>query len=428
MRRIAPGLTVQHGGLIGNGSPPDGKQKAGPHSLYIHIPFCHHRCAYCDFNTYAGKQDLIPEYVEALRREMEFVGGNAPPGLTIHTVFFGGGTPSLLASSQLGDILRTMRKCFDIAEAAEITIEANPGTVTLDGLFELRAVGINRISFGAQSANGEELRLLEREHDFLAVIEAVAAARKAGFDNLNLDLIFGLPEQSLRTWQTTVKRVLDLHPDHLSAYALTLESGTPFGHWTARGLMPVPNPDLAADMYEWAGPTLELAGFSQYEISNWSQAGRECKHNLQYWRGLPYLGLGAGAHGFAGGLRYSNVLRIKTYIERLTAPEGHGGALAFPLGPAAVNHHKQSLADGMSEAMLMGLRLTREGVRSHAFSSEFGVELRDAYGAQIRELQRLGVLEWAENKTSEVAETSEVLRLTPRGRLLANQAFLRFLP
>ena len=159
--------------------------------------------------------------------------------------------------------------------------------------------------------------MLERAHDFFDVINSVSWARAAGFDNLNLDLIYGLPEQTLQTWQTTVRRILDLNPDHISAYALTLEHGTPFGRWSKRGLLPLPDPDLAADMYEWASDAFESAGYFQYEISNWAKPNRECVHNLQYWRGLPYLGLGAGAHGYANGYRYSNVLRIKTYIDRL---------------------------------------------------------------------------------------------------------------
>ena len=302
------------------------------YSLYIHFPFCTHRCAYCDFNTYAGQEDLIAAYVEALRREIELVGTEATERISAHTVFFGGGTPSLLSPSQFRSILDSIRRYFHIAENAEITMEANPGTVSADELRQLRGLGINRISFGAQSANGEELRMLERTHSFLDVIEAVSSARWAGFDNLNLDLIYGLPEQTRVSWRTTVARILDLQPEHISAYALTLEHGTPFGKWSARGLLPVPDPDAAAEMYEWASEALEAAGYMQYEISNWSKTGGQetrkvkggtqiatlppephfaCKHNLQYWRCLPYLGLGAGAHGYAAGMRYANVLRIQ---------------------------------------------------------------------------------------------------------------------
>src|SRR5918995_1403077 len=308
------------------------------YSLYFHIPFCSHRCAYCDFNTYAGQEEMIPAYVDALGKEVEVVGKSARAAwsrsdhgaaVEAHTIFFGGGTPSLLTPNQFKTIFQSIRRNFTLTEDAEITIEANPGTVSYNDLAELRRIGVNRISYGVQSANTEELRMLERVHDFFDVIEAVSSARKAGFRNLNLDLIYGLPEQTLTTWQTTVNRILDLHPEHISAYALTLEHGTPFGRWASRGILPLPDPDLAAEMYEWLSETLESNGYVQYEISNWAKLkdedGRrkdaqassfQCLHNLQYWRGLPYLAFGAGAHGYANGYRYSNVLRIKTYIER----------------------------------------------------------------------------------------------------------------
>jgi oxygen-independent coproporphyrinogen-3 oxidase len=394
------------------------------YSLYFHIPFCTHRCAYCDFNTYAGQEDSIPAYMDALCNEIEFVGQRFPEENKVHTIFFGGGTPSLLSPKQFESIFHAIHKHFSLTDGAEITIEANPGTVNLDQLKELRAIGINRISFGVQSANGEELRMLERAHDFLDVIHSVGWARIAGFDNLNLDLIYGLPEQSLPTWQATVKRILDLHPEHISAYALTLEHGTPFGRWASRGLLPLPDPDLAAEMYEWVSGAFESSGYIQYEISNWSKPKHECTHNLQYWRGLPYLGFGAGAHGYANGYRCSNVLRIKTYIDRLANLDSQISNLEFPLSPAAVNHHRQTLQDDMSEYMMTGLRLTREGVAVPAFRQRFGCELMDVYQNEIDELLRLGLLEW---QTSEFSQNPEVLRLTKRGRLLGNQVFMRFI-
>ena len=326
-----------------------------------------------------------------------------------------------------------------MTEDAEITIEANPGTVTYEALLELRRIGINRISFGVQSANMEELRMLERTHDFFTVIEAVTSARKAGFANLNLDLIYGLPEQTLQTWQTSVQRILALHPEHISAYALTLEHGTPFGRWATKGLLPLPDPDLAADMYEWASETLEANGYIQYEISNWAKdlasSGEErrrdacshpshaCRHNLQYWRSLPYLAFGAGAHGYANSYRYSNLLRIKTYIERFANLDDRLPNIEFPLSPATSNQHKQSPNDDMSEFMMTGMRLTREGVSENDFQTRFGISMRDAYGKEIEELLKL---ELVESKTSGVFKNSEVLTLTQRGRLLGNQVFMRF--
>ena len=384
-----------------------------PHSLYIHIPFCRHRCAYCDFNTYAGQEESLPAYVDALCREIEFVGNHAPAKLPLHTIFFGGGTPSLLTPNQFEAILKSISDHFNLLNP-ETTIEANPGTVLLADLRDLRSLGINRISFGVQSANPFELRMLERAHNYFDVIHAVTWARQAGFDNLNLDLIFGLPLQTLDDWSITVNLILGLAPEHLSLYALTMEHGTPFGRWSARGLIPTPDPDLAADMYEWAGESLESAGYQQYEISNWSKPGLECRHNLQYWRGLPYLAVGAGAHGYVNGYRYSNALRIKTYIERLNKQPSED--LPFPLTPATVNHHCQTTQDDKGEFMMTGLRLTREGVSAETFRERFAQEMDTLFGVEIEDLIRLGLLEWQ----------AQSLRLTRRGRLLGNQVFMRF--
>lgn len=407
------------------------------YSIYIHIPFCKHRCAYCDFNTYAGQEDSIPAYVNALIQEINYVSLRAEQK-DVHTVFFGGGTPSLLSGLQFASIMDALRAAFTFAADAEISIEANPGTVSPEKLSAIRDAGISRISFGVQSTNTEELRMLEREHDFFTVIEAVSTARKAGFDNLNLDLIYGLPEQTLQTWQTTLQRIVELHPEHISAYALTLEHGTPFGRWSSRGLLPLPDADLAADMYEYAEEFLANHGYVHYEISNWAMDHRPlttdhssssmvhrlpsfaCKHNLQYWHSLPYLAFGAGAHGYADGYRYSNALRIKTYIERLTKPEAQKSNIEFPLSPSTVNQHKQTLKDDMSEYMLNNLRLVHAGAADLDFRLRFGSGLLDVYRREIEGLIHDGLLE---KKTS---ENSDVFRLTKRGRLLGNQVFLRF--
>ena len=412
------------------------------YSFYLHIPFCTHRCAYCDFNTYAGQEGLIPAYVDALRNEIRVLGESAQRTLELGTVFFGGGTPSLLTPSQFESILETISTHFALLPAAELTFEANPGTVSAESLAKLRRAGMNRISFGVQSANPEELRMLERAHTFVDVINAVQWARQAGFDNLNLDLIYALPEQTLPTWQTTVERALALRPEHLSLYALTLEHGTPFGHWASRGLLPLPDPDLAADMYEWSSEFLTANGYVQYEISNWAideDRGRRtvdrqptssgaapssviglpsfaCQHNLQYWRNLDYLGAGAGAHGYAAGVRYSNVLRIKSYIERLSNIEYPISNISFPLTPATVNHHKNSPREDMQETMMTGLRLTGEGVSAAIFYERFGVKLQDVFGKEIDELLGFHLLEWA----------GDALRLSEHGRLLGNQVFMRF--
>ncbi|RJP51460.1 MAG: radical SAM family heme chaperone HemW [Anaerolineaceae bacterium] len=406
-------------------------------SIYIHVPFCVHRCAYCDFNTYAGQEDLIPSYVNALIREIEYVRRQLSnlPAFNVPTVFFGGGTPSLLSGSQLVSIMDALRAAFAFPPNLEATIEANPGTTSLEFLHQIREAGINRISFGVQSANPEELHMLERAHDFFDVIRSIQWARQAGFDNLSLDLIYGLPEQTLASWKSTIQRIVDLHPEHISAYALTLEHGTPFGRWSQRGLLPLPDPDLAADMYEFAEEFLAANGYVHYEISNWAlnvqrltfnvQSKFACKHNLQYWRSLPYLGLGAGAHGYADGYRYSNFLRIKTYIERLANYQSPITNYQFPLTPATVNHHEQTLRDDMSEYMLNNLRLLIDGVSESDFKSRFGHDLMEVYPKEIEELLRFGLLERVivEDATH---FTFYVLRLTPSARLLANQVFMRF--
>ncbi len=390
------------------------------HSLYLHIPFCRHRCAYCDFNTYAGQDSLIPAYVDALCQEIELVSQAAGERIPVHTVFFGGGTPSLLPDPSFDQILSAIRACFDLHPDAEITLEANPGTVSLPYLRALRRMGFNRISFGVQSAHPEDLRLLERQHNYLDVIQAVTWARRAGFDNLSLDLIFGVPFQTLERWQQTVELVLGLRPDHLSLYALTVEHGTPFQHWAARGLVPLPDDDLAADMYEWAGERLARAGFDQYEISNWASRApdgvlRACRHNLQYWRGLPYIGFGAGAHGYVAGTRTANVLAIRAYIERCRS----GQPREFPLGPALASAEKIDPFTAMQERMMVGLRLTDEGVSAADFERRFGQTLEQVFPAEIQRLAAVGLLEWAGGDT-------RCLRLTPRGRLLGNRVFMQF--
>jgi oxygen-independent coproporphyrinogen-3 oxidase len=393
------------------------------YSLYFHIPFCRHRCAYCDFNTYAGQEAQIPAYVDALCREIEFVARSSPQRLKVHTVFFGGGTPSLLSARQFEQIFKTIHKHFDLLDQTELetSLEANPGTLSLDYLRDLHALGFNRLSLGVQSSHPAELRQLERIHDFFDAIDAVSWARRAGFTNLNLDLIYGLPEQSLDRWSVTVKRAVALHPEHLSLYALTVEQGTPFGRWAAHGLMPTPDPDAAAEMYEWAAEHLEEQGYQQYEISNWAKPGLQCKHNLQYWRNQSYLGFGAGAHGCAAGVRYSNALRIKTYLDRI---EKISAALEFPLSPAAVDQQQVSAYVEMQETMMLGLRLTREGVSAAEFAQRFGIQMLDVFGTEIGELIRQGLLE--DVATPRGVGIPPIICLTKRGRLLGNQVFIRF--
>jgi oxygen-independent coproporphyrinogen-3 oxidase len=411
------------------------------YSVYLHIPFCSHRCGYCDFNTYAGMEALIPEYVAALCAEVAWLADAAPQRLEVHTIFFGGGTPSLLHPDLVERILQSLDRAFVLQPGLEITLEANPGTLSYSRLLSLRQIGVNRLSLGVQSAHPGELRLLERNHDYTDVIHSVTWARRAGFENINLDLIFGLPEQALETWQHTLNLALGLQPEHFSLYALSLEHGTPFGRWASRGLLSTPDPDVAASMYEWASEKLSSRGYAQYEISNWARSDPQgallaCRHNLQYWRNLPYLGLGAGAHGYAAGIRTVNVLSPKSYIERFHSPEVAGdniqsdstinapkaSSLAFPRTPATQTAQVIDQPAEIAETMMMGLRLVSEGVSASRFQARFGQPLEAVFAKQVDRLIRLGLLEWADSPAD-----GATLRLTRNARLLGNQVFVEFI-
>jgi oxygen-independent coproporphyrinogen-3 oxidase len=370
-------------------------------SLYLHIPFCRRRCTYCDFNTYAGLENLFTPYVAALGEEIRRTG----QGERVATIFFGGGTPSILPVPLLSELLAACRDAFDVDAHAEITLEANPGTVAAAKLGRLRRLGFNRLSFGVQSANSDELALLGRLHSFDQAVQAVKNARDAGFANLSLDLIYGLPNQSLENWRTSLRAVLALSPDHLSAYCLTVETGTPLADWVGGGQVPEPDSDLAAEMYELTEEVLGSAGFNHYEISNWAVPGSECRHNLVYWRNGAYLGLGAGAHSHKDGRRWWNVSAPAEYIQRINADES-----------AQASAEELSELQAMSETMIMGLRLS-EGVRASLFRDRFGKQLDEVYGQELTELTAAGLLEWDGCR----------VRLTARGRLLGNQVFMRFL-
>ncbi|MCL4258072.1 MAG: radical SAM family heme chaperone HemW [Anaerolineales bacterium] len=393
-----------------------------PLSLYLHIPFCRHRCGYCDFNTYAGLDDLMPAYTDALIAEAEWLAAAAGERLPVHTIFLGGGTPSLLPLEAMQRLLGALHAAYDVAADAEISLEANPGTLSPEYLAGLRAAGFNRISLGVQSASPHELLVLEREHDFVDVVNSVKWARQAGFDNLNLDWIFGLPGQSLASWQRNLELAVGLAPEHLSLYALSIEHGTPFKELDGRGLLALPDGDAAAEMYELADRMLADGGFVQYEISNWAKPGadgqpRACRHNLQYWRNLPYAGLGAGAHGFLAGHRTANVLAPAAYIKRMREAAGASAAAnGLPRTPATASAEPVDARREMGETMMMGLRLVREGVSQAGFAQRFGSTLEQVYGRSITALQRGGLLETA----------SGALRLTQQGRLLGNQVFMEF--
>ncbi len=380
-------------------------------SLYLHIPFCTHRCAYCDFNTYTSLLDMREAYADGLVAEMNQVAGGVRR--PVHTLFFGGGTPSLMSPAALGRILDGVRANFILADDAEVTMEANPGTVDLAYLTAVRQTGINRLSFGVQSVVQSELTLLEREHDFATVVEAVAMARQAGLPNFNLDLIYGVPGQTLASWEQSVRAVLDLEPSHLSLYCLTIEPGTPMQRWLLNGRIQPPDPDLAADQYELACTILAEHGYDHYEISNWAKPGLACVHNLTYWRDGEYLGLGAGAHGHAAGVRYQVVKQPRVYLRRLQ----EGVAPGYPLSTAAAASHPVSRAEAISDTMMTQLRLLNEGLDLDAFQARFGQSVAEIYNGTLDQLVEWGL----------VAVQDGRLRLTQKGWFLSNQVFYRFM-
>jgi oxygen-independent coproporphyrinogen-3 oxidase len=396
------------------------------YGLYLHIPFCRRRCAYCDFFSTDGRGRRIPAYIRALVREIETIGpaGGRPEAAT---VYLGGGTPSLLHPGQVGSVLEAVRGSFRLDPDAEISIEANPGTLDAERLRGFRAAGVNRLSLGVQSLDDGELRLLGRIHTAADAERTCAAARRAGWENIGLDLIFGLPGQSPAAWERTLDRALALAPEHFSLYALTLERGTRLARAVRRGALPAPDEDAAAEMYERAGELLAAAGYRQYEISNWARDGASgagarparfprfaSRHNLGYWLNRPYLGFGAGAHGWAAGRRYANVRDLEKYIARNAA----GRARRFPLGPAATRSAPLSREEEMRETMWLGLRLTEAGVEREAYRRRFAADYLEIFPKEIDSALRDGLLEGGEE--------GGLLRLTARGRLLGNRVFRLF--
>jgi len=386
-------------------------------SIYIHIPFCRTRCGYCDFNTYAGYEYLMEAYADAVVQEISIISNKLKYDGIVHTIYFGGGTPSLLLPQQFEKIINCIRENFQCKTVMEISTEANPTCLTGEYLKSLAEVGINRLSLGMQSAIDSDLRILGRKHTFNDVIDSVESARKAGFSNINLDLIFGIPLQTLRSFEDSMSEATGLMPDHLSLYALSLEDSTPLAIQIAKGEFPEPDEDLAADMYLLAMEKLDNSGYSQYEISNWARSDNaQCLHNLQYWRNLEYLGFGAGAHSHYKHKRWENTRTITGFGNLIAENQSNDY-----ISPAATNLIPLSDKDEMSETMMMGMRLTEEGISAWAFGERFGIELETIYAKEIDKLQKRELVEWI------VKNGQRRLRLTKKGRLLGNQVFLEFI-
>jgi oxygen-independent coproporphyrinogen-3 oxidase len=378
--------------------------------LYIHIPFCRFKCTYCDFNAYAGMRSLYEPYAHAVTKEIS----NLRPltsSLVAGTIYFGGGTPSLLPLPLLAEILSACRASFDVPLDAEISLEANPGTLDAAYLDGLRALGVNRLSLGVQSAHQSELDFFKRGHSFADAVEAVKLARAAGLHNLNVDLIYGIPEQTMPMWQETVARTLALAPDHVSMYCLTVEERTTLALWVRRGRVPLPDDDLAADMVLWADERLAADALLRYEVSNWARQTDslrkfQCRHNLVYWHNAAYLGFGAGAHSSFAGRRFWNIDHPRDYVRRIEAGQD---AIA---GSENIERDLE-----MGETMMLGLRLT-EGVSFAHFEERFGVTMTEVYPRELNQLAGQGLIEMDETG----------VRLTRRGWLLGNRVFAAFLP
>ncbi|MQF94749.1 MAG: radical SAM family heme chaperone HemW [SAR202 cluster bacterium] len=390
--------------------------------FYVHVPFCKTKCPYCDFNTYQGIEDLIPAFLTALTSEIN-CWGTTLSHPAVKSIFFGGGTPSYLPQGYIEQILASIQSSFQVAPGAEISIEANPGDLDEAACQGILKQGVNRLSIGIQSLDNELLNLLGRRHEAAQAIEAFQTARKAGFDNVNLDLMYGLPNQSLAQWQNTLDTLVGLSPEHISLYALTIEEGTPMHRWAEEGKIPQPDPDMAADMYQYARESLASAGYHHYEISNWSLPGKACEHNLVYWQNGPYLGVGPGAHSRLADYRFWTVLSPRDYNKKASAwADG---------GVQAVTYLLQSVLEGIptlggwehispdtrcSETMFLGLRLL-DGMDLNEASSFAGADLAEKFQDAIAECIHLGLLTQEDNN----------LRLTESSYLIANQAFTKFL-
>lgn len=398
----------------------DGINKRMNYSLYVHIPFCKHRCHYCDFNTYAGKETLIPTYVDALIKEIRIVSGQRV-GLPVHSVYFGGGTPSLVPVSLYQKLFKVIKSRFALTNDCEISLESNPGTLSFDYLSGLRTAGFNRISMGVQSTDSFDLVRLDRIHDINDVLSSFRNARRAGFTNINLDMIFGLPWQNLQGWEESLSRAIALSPEHFSLYSLIIEPGTALHRWYQRGLIAQQNQDLEGDMYEKSMALMARAGYEHYEISNWAKLNSEidfrCRHNLQYWYNKPYLGLGAGSHGYAEDIRTVNTRTIGDYIHRLK--QKPTGQIKFPSTPATVFQEQVDKTTQMKDFVLLRMRLVKEGVSSKIFEDAYGESMPVVFEEEIRSLRIRGLVEW-------VGDGQERLRLTQGGVMVANQAFMEF--
>lgn len=364
--------------------------------LYLHIPFCRSKCDYCDFYSLAGRDDRMDDYQKALLRHLEECAAQAKKHV-VNSIYIGGGTPSYYGEKRLLELLAAVRKRFNVSKDAEITMEANPDSVNEKMLRRLRRAGVNRLSMGMQSACDAELRSIHRPHDFQQVVAAVTAVRAAKLKNLNLDLIFGLPGQTMESWRQTVEMALALAPEHLSCYGLTVEEGTPLADRVARGEQ-LPDDDAQAELYLWTVDRLAQAGYEQYEISNFARSGFQSRHNLKYWMGRPYIGVGAAAHSDFGGCRYAFVRDLDAYIQGVL--EG---------GPLLAESEQIPPRERGSEYLMLRLRTTH-GIEEWEYRREYYMNF-DPIAVRLNAYEQHG---WA-------VRSGRRWHFTPEGFLLSNR-------
>src|ERR1043165_1778907 len=370
--------------------------------LYVHIPFCSSRCSYCDFATGLYQSELAERYVAALIEEIRAARYS---GASVDTIYFGGGTPSLLAPSQLDLILATLHEQFTIDPKSEITLEINPGSVTREKLDAFRSLGVNRASFGAQTFDDAELAKLGRSHNSADALRTFADLRDADFANVSFDLIAGLPGQTLDGWQRNIRQALELAPEHLSFYLLEVHSGTPLAEHIRRGIQPQPDEDLAGVMYEWMLEQALDAGYEHYESSNLCRPGFHSRHNVKYWTAAPYYGFGCSAHSYDGDTRrWSNQRDVLKYVEMVESG-------ASPV----VEEQQLSATDVRAEAVFLGLRMM-QGVDLRRYRESFGVDLRDEHADDLDRFCKAGLVEL----------DGDLIRLTRTGALLSNEVFAAF--
>ncbi len=370
--------------------------------LYVHVPFCKSKCHYCDFNSYAGSEHLINRYLDALNQELVLY---KPHLQALKSVYIGGGTPSILTTDQITRVFDAIRRNYYIREKAEITLEVNPGTCNLEKLRTIRMPGVNRLSIGLQAFDDESLAKLGRIHNVEEFIKVYKDAREAGFDNINVDLIFGLPWQSRKDWMISLKQTILLDPEHISIYNLTIEKETKLGRDLQEGRITKLPQELEADMFEDAIKVLKASGYEHYEISNFAKPGKRSQHNQAYWKNEEYLGIGAGATSYLGRVRCTNVKDIPSYIQKIL------GQSQF----AIIEKESLTAEKRLGETIMLNLRLL-EGFNKIAMGERFKINIDTLYGPTIKVLSQEGLLK----------EDREMVMLTDTGVMVANRVFQRF--